>query len=190
MTFGNSRAGDTSRRFDLALGLFHHQAQLEIDLRIGATFAEAVNELLNCQGRVIVAGMGKSGLVGKKIAATINSTGIASFFLHPAEAIHGDLGRVVEGDLLLAFSKSGETEELLVLLPHVKASAVPIVGVTQSADSTLGRHSDVVLELGPIDEPGPYGLAPTASTTRPPRPVSSRIATTDGSSSTMPWPRE
>ncbi|GDY01760.1 arabinose-5-phosphate isomerase [Planctomycetota bacterium] len=133
--------------------------------RIGADFAHVVDLALQLKGRIVTAGMGKAGIIASKISATLASTGTPSIFLHPAEAIHGDLGRVEKGDLVLAFSKSGETAELLVLLPHVKAAAVPIVSVTQSRNSTLGRHSDVVLELGPIDEVGPYGLAPSASTT-------------------------
>jgi arabinose-5-phosphate isomerase len=133
--------------------------------RIDTAFLRVVDLVAQLAGRVVTAGMGKAGIIASKVSATLASTGTPSIFLHPAEAIHGDLGRVVKGDLLLAFSKSGETEELLVLLPHVKAAAVPIVAITQSRDSTLGRHGDVVLELGPIDEVGPYGLAPSASTT-------------------------
>jgi arabinose-5-phosphate isomerase len=137
----------------------------QVAARIGQDFVHVVDLALRLEGRVVTAGMGKAGIIASKVSATLASTGTPSIFLHPAEAIHGDLGRVVKGDLLLAFSKSGETEELLVLLPHVKAASVPIVGVTQSRDSTLGRHSDIVLELGPIDEVGPHGLAPSASTT-------------------------
>src|SRR5690606_33782705 len=98
-------------------------------------------------------------------SATFASTGTPSIFLHPAEAVHGDLGRVMAGDLLLAFSKSGETEEVLRLLGPVKAVGVPVVAITQSADSSLGKHADMVLELGTIAEAGAHGLAPTASTT-------------------------
>src|SRR5262245_18247263 len=141
------------------------EAVRQVAERLGDEFVRATDLVLNLAGRVVTAGMGKAGIIAQKVSATLASTGTPSIFLHPAEAIHGDLGRVVKGDLLLAFSKSGETEELLVLLPHVKAAAVPIVGVTQSRASTLGRHSDIVLELGPIDEAGPYGLAPSASTT-------------------------
>ena len=133
--------------------------------RLGAEFCRVIELVLARKGRVVTAGMGKAGIIAMKASATLASTGTPSIFLHPAEAIHGDLGRIEEGDLLLAFSKSGETQELLVMLPHVKAAAVPIISVTQSRDSTLGRHSDIVLELGPIDEAGPYGLAPSASTT-------------------------
>ncbi len=133
--------------------------------RLGPAFLRTLDLILALPGRVVTAGMGKAGFIAQKVSATLASTGTPSIFLHPAEAIHGDLGRVDEGDLLLAFSKSGETEELLVMLPHVKAVGVPVVGITQEAGCTLGRHCDVVLELGRIDEPGPHGLAPSASTT-------------------------
>lgn len=132
---------------------------------LGPTFVRALDMILELRGRVVTAGIGKAGFIAQKTSATFASTGTPSIFLHPAEAIHGDLGRVDRGDLLLAFSKSGETAELLVMLPHVKACGVPIVAVTQDAGSTLGRHSDLVLELGRIDEAGPHGLAPSASTT-------------------------
>jgi arabinose-5-phosphate isomerase len=137
----------------------------QVATRIDEEFVRVVDLVLRLKGRVVTAGMGKAGIIASKVSATLASTGTPSIFLHPAEAIHGDLGRVEKGDMLLAFSKSGETQELLVLLPHVKAAAVPIAGVTQSRNSTLGRHSDLVVELGPIDEAGPYGLAPSASTT-------------------------
>jgi len=133
--------------------------------RIGATFLRTLDMILGLRGRVVTTGMGKAGFIAQKVSATLASTGTSSIFLHPAEAIHGDLGRVDPGDLLLAFSKSGETQELLVMLPHVKAVGVPLVAITQTVDSTLARHSDLVLELGLIDEAGPFGLAPSASTT-------------------------
>lgn len=133
--------------------------------RIGPTFLRALDMILALRGRVVTAGMGKAGFIAQKVSATLASTGTPSIYLHPAEAIHGDLGRVDPGDLLLAFSKSGETQELLVMVPHVKAASVPVIGITQDANSTLGRHCDLVLELGRIDEAGPYGLAPSASTT-------------------------
>jgi arabinose-5-phosphate isomerase len=133
--------------------------------RIGTTFLRTLDMILGLRGRVVTTGMGKAGFIAQKVSATLASTGTPSIFLHPAEAIHGDLGRVDPGDLLLAFSKSGETQELLVMLPHVKAVGVPLVAITQTVDSTLARHSDLVLELGLIDEAGPFGLAPSASTT-------------------------
>ncbi len=133
--------------------------------RIGADFLRTLDRILGLRGRVVTAGMGKAGFIAQKVSATLASTGTPSIFLHPAEAIHGDLGRVDQGDLLLAFSKSGETQEVLIMLPHVKAVGVPVVSVTQTSDSTLGRHSDLVLEIGLVDEAGPFGLAPSASTT-------------------------
>ncbi len=133
--------------------------------RLGPSFLQALDLVLARRGRVVTAGMGKAGFIAQKVSATFASTGTPSIFLHPAEAIHGDLGRVDREDLLLAFSKSGETQELLVMLPHVKAVGVPLVAITQDRGSTLGRHADLVLELGRIDEAGPHGLAPSASTT-------------------------
>jgi arabinose-5-phosphate isomerase len=141
------------------------KAVLQVAERLGPTFLQALDRILALRGRVVTAGMGKAGFIAQKVSATLASTGTPSIFLHPAEAIHGDLGRVDAGDLLLAFSKSGETQELLVMLPHVRNVGVPIVAITQEAKSTLGRHADLVLELGRIDEAGPHGLAPSASTT-------------------------
>jgi arabinose-5-phosphate isomerase len=157
----------TSAELDLARKVLKTEADAILSLmdRLDGEFERAVQLLFECRGRVIVTGMGKSGIICRKIAATLTSTGTSAWFLHPAEAIHGDLGRVDAGDLLLAFSKSGETQELLVMLPHVKAVGVPVVGITQERTSTLGRHCDLVLELGRIDEVGPFGLAPSASTT-------------------------
>jgi len=133
--------------------------------RLGEDFLRVVDAISGLRGRVVTAGMGKAGKVAEKISVTFASTGTPSIFLHPAEAIHGDLGRVVEGDLLLALSKSGETEEVLRLLAPVRAVGVPIVAMTQSRASSLGRHADMVLELGEIAEAGSYQLAPSASTT-------------------------
>jgi arabinose-5-phosphate isomerase len=154
-------------RIDRARGIVEAEAAAvrQVAGRLGPSFARACDLILALRGRVVTAGMGKAGFIAQKISATLASTGTPSIFLHPAEAIHGDLGRVVAGDLLLAFSKSGETEELLVMLPHVKAVGVPVLAITQVEDSTLGRHADLVLPLGRIDEAGPWGLAPSASTT-------------------------
>ena len=154
-------------RIERARGIVECEAKAihQVAERIGPTFLQALDRVLALRGRVVTAGMGKAGFIAQKVSATLASTGTPSIFLHPAEAIHGDLGRVDAGDLLLAFSKSGETQELLVMLPHVKNVGVPIVAVTQDARSTLGRHADLVLELGRIDEAGPHGLAPSASTT-------------------------
>lgn len=133
--------------------------------RLDSRFVRAVDILMSCQGRVVVAGMGKSGLIGQKISATLSSTGTPSFFLHPAEALHGDLGRLVRHDVLLALSYSGETEELLRLLDTVKRLNIPLIALTGNLTSTLAQASDVVIDVGIRQEACPLGLAPTASTT-------------------------
>lgn len=133
--------------------------------RLDQRFERAVETILGCRGRLVVAGMGKSGLVGQKISATFSSTGTPSFFLHPAEALHGDLGRLVPNDVLMALSYSGETEELLRLLDTVKRLAIPLIVLTGRPASTLGQSSDVVIDVGISEEACPLGLAPTASTT-------------------------
>lgn len=140
------------------------RALADVRERIGVDFGRVVQVVLQLRGRVVVTGMGKAGLIARKVSATLASTGTPSIFLHPAEAVHGDLGRIVANDVLLAFSKSGETEELLRLVPCTRAFDVGVVAVTESRDSTLGRLADHVIELGPIDEAGPHGLAPSAST--------------------------
>ncbi|MCA3250360.1 MAG: SIS domain-containing protein [Pseudomonadota bacterium] len=131
----------------------------------GAAFAEAVRALLACRGRVVVMGMGKSGHVGRKIAATLASTGTPAFFVHPAEAGHGDLGMVQPGDVVLALSNSGESDELAALLPALRRLGVTLVAMTGRADSTLARHADLVLSCEVAEEACPLNLAPTASTT-------------------------
>lgn len=133
--------------------------------RLDGRFEDAVAILFACRGRVVVAGMGKSGIIGQKISATFSSTGTPSFFLHPAEALHGDLGRLVRNDTLVALSYSGETEELLRLLDTVKRLGIPLITVTGSLCSTLAQSSDVVIDAGVPREACPLGLAPTASTT-------------------------
>ena len=132
--------------------------------RLGEKFLAAVDLVVRCEGHVIVTGMGKAGKIAEKISATLASTGTPSFFLHPAEAVHGDLGRCLQKDLLLALSNSGATEELVRLVPHVKQIGAKMIAITGRADSSLARESDVVLDLGAIDEACPLGLAPTAST--------------------------
>lgn len=133
--------------------------------RIDSNFERAVEILSQCKGRVVLTGMGKSGIVCKKIAATFSSTGVPAFFLHPAEAIHGDLGMVIAGDVVVAVSNSGETEELLRLLELVKRISVPLICLTGDVRSTLARHSDVVLDVSVDKEACPMNLVPTASTT-------------------------
>ena len=128
-------------------------------------FCQAVELLYRCRGSVIVTGMGKAGLVGQKIMATLASTGTRSHCLHPAEAVHGDLGRVHQDDVMLILSQSGETEEVVRLLPSLAELGVPILAMTGRAQSTLGRAAAVTLELGPLVEACSLGLAPTTSTT-------------------------
>src|SRR5712671_547872 len=132
--------------------------------RIDGAFSEAVARIFDCDGRVVVTGMGKAGFIAQKISATFASTGTPSLFLHPAEALHGDLGRVVPGDLVVALSNSGETEEILRLLPALKRLSTPIIALTGGQRSSLAHAADVVLEIGPVPEACPLGLAPTAST--------------------------
>lgn len=131
----------------------------------GPAFLEACEMLLACTGRVVVTGMGKAGLVGQKISATLASTGTPSLFLHPGEALHGDLGRVRPEDVVLALSKSGGTREVVQLLSPMRAIGTPIIAVCESPDSALGSGADLVLALGQAPEACPLGLAPTVSTT-------------------------
>ena len=133
--------------------------------RVGASFVAACRLCLDCRGRVVVSGMGKSGHIGNKIAATLASTGTPAFFLHPAEASHGDMGMITRGDLLIALSNSGETPEILTLLPFVARLGVPLVAMTGNAASTLARAAAVHLDVGVAEEACPLNLAPTASTT-------------------------
>jgi len=133
--------------------------------RIDESFEQAVELILKCKGRVVVTGMGKSGLIGKKIAATLASTGTPALFLHPAEGIHGDLGMVTRGDTVIALSNSGETEELSKMLPSLKRLGIRIISLTGNPGSTLAKNSDVVINVGVKEEACPLGLAPTASTT-------------------------
>lgn len=133
--------------------------------RLDARFAKAVELLVQCKGKVVVSGMGKSGLIGQKIAATLASTGTSAFFLHPAEGVHGDLGMVARRDALVAISNSGETQELLQLLPYVKRLGVPVIAFTGRMNSTLAKNADVALDVSVQEEACPMGLAPTASTT-------------------------
>lgn len=133
--------------------------------RVDARFARAVEILRDCRGRVIVTGMGKSGIIARKIAATLASTGTPAFFLHPAEAIHGDLGVIQSGDVVLGLSYSGETAEILRLLETIRRTGATIVAITGVAASTLGRFADVTLDCRVAEEACPLNLVPTASTT-------------------------
>jgi arabinose-5-phosphate isomerase len=133
--------------------------------RTGEAFAHAVEAMLGLRGRVVVMGMGKSGHVGRKIAATLASTGTAAMFVHPAEASHGDLGMIKPIDLVLAISNGGESDEITVILPVLKRLGVPLVAMTGNPRSTLARHADILLDSGVEKEACPLNLAPTASTT-------------------------
>ncbi|HSN14335.1 MAG TPA: KpsF/GutQ family sugar-phosphate isomerase, partial [Anaeromyxobacteraceae bacterium] len=133
-------------------------------VRLGAPFAQAVEWILGCKGRVVVTGMGKPGFVAQKISATLASTGTPSLFVHPAEAAHGDLGRIARDDVVIALSNSGETEELTRLLPALRKIGARIVAVTKDGNNSLARGADLVIEIGDVEEACPMGLAPTAST--------------------------
>jgi arabinose-5-phosphate isomerase len=133
--------------------------------RLDENFVRAVEMLLSCEGRVVVTGIGKSGLVGRKIVATLTSTGTPAIFLHPVEGLHGDLGMVTGKDIILAISNSGETAEILNLLPSLQKIGPKIIGLTGSPGSTLARNSQIVLDVGVDREACPLGLAPTSSTT-------------------------
>jgi arabinose-5-phosphate isomerase len=133
--------------------------------RLDERFADAVRCLLACTGRVVVTGMGKSGHIGRKLAATLASTGTPAMFVHPAEASHGDLGMITPADVVLGISNSGESDELSAILPLIKRMGVPLVAFTGRPDSTLARHADVVLDTAVAREACPHNLAPTASTT-------------------------
>ncbi len=140
-------------------------AILELIPKMDDRFVKAVMLCRACRGRVVVIGMGKSGLIGKKISATMSSTGTPAFFLHPAEGIHGDLGMISKDDVVVAISNSGETEEILRILPSIKRLDLKLITLTGNTKSTLAKMSDVVLDVGVREEACPLGLAPTASTT-------------------------
>lgn len=141
------------------------QAIQDVLARLDATFDKAVDVLFACKSRVVVSGMGKSGLIGRKISATLSSTGTPSFFLHPAEALHGDLGTLARGDAMLAVSYGGETEEIVRLLEALKRLEIPLLTLTGKIQSTLGRASEVALDVSVREEACSLNLAPTASTT-------------------------
>lgn len=151
----------------LARQTFGIEAQAVQDLaqRVGQEFVQAVETMLSCRGRVVVMGMGKSGHIGRKIAATLASTGTPAMFVHPAEASHGDLGMITAADVLLAISNSGESEEITSLLPTLRRLQVRVIALTGGLDSALASHADVVLDSSVAQEACPLNLAPTASTT-------------------------
>jgi arabinose-5-phosphate isomerase len=141
------------------------QAITAVAQRMDASFARALELVLGIPGRVVVMGMGKSGHIGRKLAATLASTGTPAMFVHPAEASHGDLGMITSADLVLGISNSGESEELTAILPLIKRMGVPLLAITGRLDSTLGRHANVALDASVDKEACPHNLAPTASTT-------------------------
>lgn len=140
-------------------------AVLGLKARLGESFVEAVRRILEVRGRVVVMGMGKSGHVGRKIAATLASTGTPAMFVHPAEASHGDLGMIKTVDIVIGISNSGESDELAAILPVIKRQGVPLIAMTGGHKSTLARHADLVIDTGVDKEACPLNLAPTASTT-------------------------
>jgi arabinose-5-phosphate isomerase len=160
-------AFDAKRVLELARSTLDIEARALQDLkaRQGEGFVAAVQAMLYCRGRVVVMGMGKSGHVGRKVAATLASTGTPAFFVHPAEASHGDLGMVTQDDIVLAISNSGESDEIGAILPAIKRLGVKLVAITGGADSSLARHADVVVSSAVDQEACPLNLAPTASTT-------------------------
>ncbi|WP_304544905.1 KpsF/GutQ family sugar-phosphate isomerase [Sulfurimonas microaerophilic] len=141
------------------------QTLLKAAQNIDDVFDKAVEMILGCKGKLIVSGVGKSGLIGAKMAATFASTGTPSFFLHPTEALHGDLGMIGADDVVLAISYSGESEELSSILPHIKRFDVPLIGMTRNENSTLGSYSDLVIKIDVEKEACPLNTAPTSSTT-------------------------
>ncbi|ACM20629.1 arabinose-5-phosphate isomerase [Geotalea daltonii FRC-32] len=152
---------------EAAKNVFRIEAEALLALAEGVNgdFEKAVRLILSSRGRVVVTGMGKSGLIGQKIASTLASTGTPAFFLHPAEGIHGDLGMIIKGDVVIAISNSGETEEVVRILPIIKRLGADIVAMTGNPSSTLAKSGDVFLDISVKEEACPLGLAPTASTT-------------------------
>lgn len=163
----SSSATVASRAITLAQETFDIEAAAVLGLktRVNASFAHAVEMVLRIPGRVVVMGMGKSGHIGRKISATLASTGTPAMFVHPAEASHGDLGMITPVDLVLMISNSGESEEIAAILPVLKRLGTPLIAMTGYADSTLAQHADVWLDAGVEKEACPLNLAPTASTT-------------------------
>ncbi len=161
------RPFDAAQALRLARDTFDIEAAAVLGLkdRVGEHFAAAVQRLLAAQGRVVVMGMGKSGHIGRKLSATLASTGTPAMFVHPAEASHGDLGMIRPDDVVLAISNSGESDELTAILPVLKRLGVALIAITGGLQSTLARHADLVLDSGVEKEACPLNLAPTASTT-------------------------
>jgi arabinose-5-phosphate isomerase len=158
---------DANDVVDLARRVLETEAQAILGLipQLNESFTRAIDLLVDCHGRVVVTGMGKSGIIARKLAATLSSTGTAAIFLHPAEALHGDLGMVMSGDVVIALSRSGETTELVNLLEAIRRLGARLIAITGALDSTLGQASDVTLGCRIAEEACPMNLAPTASTT-------------------------
>ncbi|MBI1911980.1 MAG: KpsF/GutQ family sugar-phosphate isomerase [Deltaproteobacteria bacterium] len=156
---------------DLTLSIAKRVLEIEANAikalarHLDGDFSKAVEMILSTTGKVVVSGMGKSGIIGQKIASTLASTGTSAFFLHPAEGVHGDLGMLMKNDILLAISNSGETEELIKIIPIVKRMGVKMIAMTGRKKSTLARYGDAFLYVGVKEEACPLGLSPTASTT-------------------------
>jgi len=153
------------RKSGVSVVRIEHAAVQALEARIDDDFVTACQYMLGCKGRIVVAGMGKSGHIGNKIAATLASTGSPAFFVHPGEASHGDLGMITESDVVLALSNSGETHEIVTILPLIKRMGAPLISMTGNPESTLAREADVSLDVGVAKEACPLDLAPTASTT-------------------------
>lgn len=151
----------------IAQETFHIEAEAlnKAAQRLDQNFLDAIDLILDCKGKLIITGVGKSGLVGAKMAATFASTGTSSFFLHPTEAMHGDLGMIGKEDTLMAISSSGESEELTKILPHIKRFDIPLIGLTSQKNSSLGSYADVFLDISVEKEACPLNTAPTTSTT-------------------------
>ncbi|MCX7704573.1 MAG: SIS domain-containing protein, partial [Planctomycetota bacterium] len=163
----NEKKTEEERLLDYARTVIENESRAVRDViqHLSEPFVEACKKLASCKGRIVTTGMGKAGIIAQKISATLASTGTPSLFLHPAEALHGDLGRVVEGDVVLILSNSGTTEEVLRLIPPVKRAGATIVSITGDLSSPLARNSDIALCIGKVTEACPLGLAPSASTT-------------------------
>jgi arabinose-5-phosphate isomerase len=158
---------DQNRLIELARAVLKTESEaiMRLDQRIDDSFVRACRFILACSGRTVVIGMGKSGHIGGKLAATLASTGTPSFFVHPGEASHGDLGMITSGDVVIALSNSGETDEVIALLPMIKRLEIPLIAFTGNRNSTLAREASVVIDVSVDKEACPLGLAPTASTT-------------------------
>jgi len=163
----NSHRKDHSLSIEKAKEVIRIEAEAvrSLENRIDHQFVKAIEILFQCKGRVVVTGMGKSGIIAKKICSTLTSTGMAALFLHPAEGVHGDLGAVLKEDVVICISKSGETEEILQLIPMFKMKGVPIITMSSKVKSSLARQSDVFLDISVHKEACPFDLVPTSSTT-------------------------